>query len=83
MRATTQLKGDLFFVRIGGGRCFMLCGGGWIRTNDLLVMSQVSCHCSTPHFHFAKLQGISRITKFFHSDRNEKTDCNDAPSPCN
>ena len=26
--------------------------GGWIRTNDLRVMSPTSCHCSTPRQYF-------------------------------
>ena len=30
--------------------CLLWClgSGGWIRTNDLQVMSLTSCHCSTP-----------------------------------
>ena len=32
----------------GGSRSFQFGSGGWIRTNDLRVMSPTSCHCSTP-----------------------------------
>ena len=40
--------------------------GGWIRTNDLRVMSPTSYLCSTPHyFQFAKVQLFLYSTKLF------------------
>src|SRR5579875_2875029 len=35
-----------------------LDSGGWIRTNDLRVMSPTSCHCSTPHQEYAHIYRI-------------------------
>ena len=35
--------------------------GGWIRTNDLRVMSPTSCHCSTPHTEYAVRSGNRQV----------------------
>ena len=34
--------------------------GGWIRTNDLRVMSPTSCHCSTARIEYSKTPGALR-----------------------
>ncbi len=42
-----------------------LGSGGWIRTNDLWVMSPTSFHCSTPRCSFYKGRTLSLILDKF------------------
>src|ERR1700674_4767377 len=46
-RDPLSLVHDLPKTRVAGGLGIRSCGG-WIRTNDLRVMSPTSCRCSTP-----------------------------------
>ena len=48
---------------------FKLSSGGWIRTNDLRVMSPTSYLCSTPHSIISLSKSSAKLLTFFHSTK--------------
>ena len=44
---------------------FKLSSGGWIRTNDLRVMSPTSYHCSTPQSIISLSKSVAKLLTFF------------------